>query len=119
MKKSPVSVSRAEWGSAREEFVTRLPEILEQHNKGLSKKSIHENLTFAMSYSQFCRHLSKHLNSSSPSSVLCPPSQHGQSRIAAVHAESGASGLASAPVRVGKTGGFVMPAVDLDEGEDQ
>ena len=119
MKKSPISVSRTEWGSAREEFVERLPEILELYNKGKTRRYIYNFLNIQMSYKQLCEHLSKHLNSSSPSSVFSPPSRHGQSRVAAVHAESSESGSARAPVRVGKSGGFVMPAVDLDEGAEQ
>ena len=83
-------------------------------------KNIYENLTIKMSYRQFCSHLTNYLKSSSSPSSFSPPSRHGQSSIAAVHAgDGGVSDSAIAPVRVGKTGGFVMPAVNLDEGEEE
>lgn len=118
MKKISTSVSKAEWGSAREEFISRLPEILEQHNKGKTRKFICDFFGLKMSYSQFCCHLDRHLKSLSSSSLS--PSRPKPSRLLTVGVDDQKPSTISAPERVGGSGLFVMPEVTipLNDGED-
>ena len=119
MKKTPTSVSKAEWGSAREEFISRLPEILEQHHKGKTRKSVHNFLGLKMSYKQFCIHLDRHLKSP-PSPSPSKPKPSRLSTVRADHSDAQASTVSSAPMRIGASGHFVMPEVIMpsSEGED-
>ena len=64
MKNEQSVIQKTDWGDAKEIFNQHLPKILECYAAGQTRRKIHQTLNIGISYRQFCRHLKRHLNSS-------------------------------------------------------